>query len=259
MSSLGKQLRTVRERLGLTPQDVEAASTKLAARHSKPAFILSLSHVWEYEDKSFVPTVHHVYSLAVIYRISVDTILSWYGIDVSNALNDSLIASPAKSHLVETPSPPQVTIPFRMDPGFDCRRTTDIARMIQMWGVLPLSYLYSLATQNGFRYGFVGYKDFTMYPILPPGSFVQIDPRKTSVATVDQKSGYERPVYSEYERPIYFVRTPEGFACSWCSLQAGHLVLRQHPFSRGPVRRFNPQEAEVIGQVVGVAMRLRGL
>ena len=129
--------------------------------------------------------------------------------------------------------------------------------MIQKWGLLPLGYLSSLVAENDFRYAFIGHKDFTMYPILRPGSFVQIDPRKNSVSPVGQQSGDEQPIYSEYERPIYFVGTQEGFVCSWCSLQAGHLVLQPHPLSQVPVRQFKfPQEAEVIGQVVGVAMRL---
>jgi hypothetical protein len=104
-----------------------------------------------------------------------------------------------------------------------------------------------------FRYGFVGYEDFTMYPILRPGSFVQIDPRKCSVAAVAEQAEAQQ---SEYERPIYFVRTPQGLVCSWCSIHGGQLVLEPRALSL-PVRHFRfPEEVEVIGQVVGVAMRL---
>jgi hypothetical protein len=40
-------------------------------------------------------------------------------------------------------------------------------------------------------------------------------------------------------------------------LQQDELVLQSHPLSPVPVRLLkHPQEAEVIGQVVGVAMRL---
>ena len=82
-----------------------------------------------------------------------------------------------------------------------------------------------------------------------PGTFVQIDESKARVA-----DGAWR---SEYERPIYFVETREGHICCWCSLQREDLVLQSHPLSPVPVRVLkHPQEAEVIGQVVGVAMRL---
>ena len=88
-----------------------------------------------------------------------------------------------------------------------------------------------------------------MYPILPPGTFVQIDESKTRVI--------EGAWRSEYERPIYFVETREGYTCCWCTLQQEGLVLQSHPLSPVPVRMLkHPQDAEVIGQVVGVAMRL---
>ena len=88
-----------------------------------------------------------------------------------------------------------------------------------------------------------------MYPILQPGTFVQVDESKRVVV--------EHQWRSEYERPIYFVETREGFTCCWCSSRLNSLVLQPHPLSPTPVRILkHPQEAEVIGQVVGVAMRV---
>ena len=88
-----------------------------------------------------------------------------------------------------------------------------------------------------------------MYPILPPGSFIQVDESRNQVV--------EGSWRSEYERPIYFVETRDGYTCCWCTLQQEGLVLQSHPLSPVPVRVLkHPQEAEVIGQVVGVAMRL---
>ena len=62
---------------------------------------------------------------------------------------------------------------------------------------------------------------------------------------------------SEYERPIYFVETREGHTCCWCSMRREEIILQSHPLSPAPVRILrHPQEAEVVGQVVGIAMRL---
>ncbi|MGO9689439.1 MAG: hypothetical protein ACLP2X_12975, partial [Syntrophobacteraceae bacterium] len=98
----------------------------------------------------------------------------------------------------------------------------------------------------------IGNEDFTMYPILPPGSFVQVDESRRRVV--------ERQWRSEYERPIYFVETRDGFTCCWCSFRLNSLVLQPHPLSPVQVRVLkHPQEAEVIGQVVGVAMRIGNL
>jgi hypothetical protein len=135
-----------------------------------------------------------------------------------------------------------------LDPGFLPSKTTNMGRMIEKWGVVPLTYLATLADDR-YSYGYIGTEDLTMHPILPPGSFVQVDETKNRVA-----EGVWR---SEIERPIYFVETREGFVCSWCNLNRDRIVLQPHPLSPVPVRTLrHPQEAEVIGQVVGAAIRL---
>ena len=76
-----------------------------------------------------------------------------------------------------------------------------------------------------------------MYPILPPGSFVQVDETKNKVG-----EGIWR---SEYERPIYFVEMRDGYTCCWCSTKRDSIVLQPHPLSPVPVRVLKyPQEAE---------------
>jgi len=90
-----------------------------------------------------------------------------------------------------------------MDPGFDIRETSDIGRMVQQWGPVPLTMLMHLASQH-YIYAFIGYEDLTMYPILQPGSFVQVDESESRRRVVE---GQWR---SEYERPIYFVETRDG-------------------------------------------------
>ena len=65
-------------------------------------------------------------------------------------------------------------MPIRMDPGFDEQRTINLGRMVEQWGLVPLSYLAQFA-HSDFTYGYIGHQDFTMYPILPPGSFIQVD------------------------------------------------------------------------------------
>jgi hypothetical protein len=142
-------------------------------------------------------------------------------------------------------------MPVKLDPGFDLRETSDLGRMVQQWGTVPFSLLGHLASKD-YTYGFIGSEDFTMYPILHPGTFVQVDESKRVVV--------EGQWRSEYERPIYFVETREGFTCCWCSLRPNSLILQPHPLSPTPVRVLkHPQEAEVIGQVVGVAMRIGSL
>jgi hypothetical protein len=136
----------------------------------------------------------------------------------------------------------------RLDPAFDPRRTTNLSRMIEQWGMVPLAYLAQFGGDK-FVYGYIGSEDFTMYPLLPPGTFLQVDESRNKVI-----QGMWR---SEYERPVYFVETRDGYTCCWCALKADQITLQPHPLSPVPVKVMrHPQDAEVVGQVVGVALKL---
>jgi transcriptional regulator with XRE-family HTH domain len=249
MLSPGQQLRILREQLGLTMRDVETASAALAAKHGNDDYSIPLSRLSDIETKGIVPSAYRMYSLAVIYRSDLRDVLSWYGIDVNEMVADLNVISPPKSHRTEAlQGATNVRIPVLMDPGFDPKRTANLGRMVEQWGLVPLAYLAHFS-QSSFTYGYIGTEDFTMYPLLPPGTFVQIDESKNKVV-----QGVWR---SEYERPIYFVETRAGHTCCWCTMRGDHIVLQPHPLSPLQIRVLkHPQDAEIIGQVVGVAMRL---
>jgi len=245
----GKSLRTLREKLGLTMRDVDQSSARIAEKYRNDEFAVPPSRLSDIETKGILPNIFRLYSLAVIYRRDLRELMAWYGVDLNNIPADLGLVSPPKSHVSEALAGlAAVQVPVRMDPGFDERRTTNLGRMVEQWGLVPLSYLAQFANSE-FTYGYIGTQDFTMYPILPPGSFIQVDESRNRVA--------EGSWRSEYERPIYFVETREGHTCSWCSMRREEIILQPHPLSPVPVRILrHPQEAEVIGQVVGVAMKL---
>lgn len=246
----GHRLRSLREALGCTMRDVESASLQIAQRRGSEEYAIPPSRLSDIETKGVVPSIFRLYSLAAIYRCSFRELLDWYGVDLNEVALDSGLAQVPKSHLSSlSDNVDRVQVPVRMDPGFDLQKTTNMGRMIEKWGVVPLSYLSMLAAEERYTYGYIGTEDFTMYPILPPGSFVQVDESRNKAT-----DGVWR---SEYERPIYFVETREGYVCSWCSVRRDSIVLQPHPLSPVGVRMLrHPQEAEIIGQVVGVAMRL---
>jgi transcriptional regulator with XRE-family HTH domain len=250
--SAGMALRRIRDSLGLTMRDVENASAIVSQRHDSQEYLIPPSRLSDIETKGVVPSVFRFYCLAAIYHKPVGDLLQLYGIELDGSGADWDASRPPRSHLVAFESERGLCrMPVKLDPGFDVRETSDLGRMVQQWGAVPCSLLGHLASQN-YTYAFIGSEDFTMYPILQPGSFVQVDESKRAVV--------ERHWRSEYERPIYFVETREGFTCSWCSLRPSSLVLQPHPLSPTPVRVLkHPQEAEVIGQVVGAAMRIGNL
>ena len=143
-----------------------------------------------------------------------------------------------------------------------CRRSDGYPRPVAMWDFeitmdiqpflielssVPLGDLIG-SIRPGYRYGYVGTNDRTMYPLITPGAIVQIDERRKRIV-----SG---PWSRESERPIYFLETRGGFACCWCAIEDGDVILQPHPLSPERVRILPLNDIDVIGQVVAVAMRL---
>jgi hypothetical protein len=113
---------------------------------------------------------------------------------------------------------------------------------------LPLMLLNKVDLRSH-RYGFVGTDDWSMFPIIPPGSLVVIDDTRRRIAS----SGWT----TEFERPIYFLEHRDGYICAWCRLTDGRLTVQPHPASlREPESYSYPDEIEVIGQVTQVALSL---
>lgn len=245
----GQQLRHLRESLGLTLRDVETASAEIAARHANQEFFIPFSRLSEIETKGLHPSIFRIYTLAAVYRCDYRKILDWYEVKLDSIADDiDVVQIPRTHRFGMVPNPDTLLLPMVLDPGFDVRRTMNLSRMIQQWGVPPLAFLSRLKRPSHL-YAFLGMQDFTMYPLLMPGSFLQVDESKTTIINEGWRS--------EYERPIYFIETREEFICSWCNLTNDQLVSQPHPLSPVAPRVFRHQEeAEVLGQIVGVAMRL---
>jgi transcriptional regulator with XRE-family HTH domain len=243
-----ENLRVIREKLGLTMRDVETASERIARRRNNEEYFVPISRLSDFETKGVIPSIFRVYSLAAIYRCDLRTIMSLYGVDLEVSLADLEAATPTQSHLTDALTKPHtVHMPVHLDPGFDPRKTLNLGRMVEQWGAVPFIYLERLSKLE-FTYGYIGSEDLTMYPILPPGTFVQVDESRNRV----RRGGWR----SEYERPIYFVETREGHTCCWCTLGEEEIILQSHPLSPVPPKVVPNSEAEIVGQVVGVAMRL---
>lgn len=249
MSNPGQMLRLKREQLGLTVRDVEAASQKLASLRSNDELVINISRLSDFETKGITPSIFRLYALAVIYGMDYSEIVSWYGLDLTDQRRILGWSPTPKTNKFELAvGLREIKVPVRLDPGFDLSRTSNIGRLIEKWGIVPLAFLDELSDSR-YTYGYIGTEDFTMYPLILPGSFLRIDASRSKVTQAMWRS--------EYERPIYFIESREGFMCSWCSLKGNQLTVQPHPLSPVPPRILRyPQEAEVIGQVVGVAMNL---
>jgi hypothetical protein len=70
----------------------------------------------------------------------------------------------------------------------------------------PKADLFPPGPTTTATYGYVGTRDYTLFPVIPPGSFVQIDPSRRKIET--------GRCASELERPVYFVEFHDEYACS---------------------------------------------
>jgi len=246
----GRNLRQVRERLRLKYRDVEEASQRIAARHKNPEFAIGLSRLADIENKGTVPSVYRLFSLAAIYGLDYSTLLSIYGISLEHMAADIADMQLHVTRPIDVPAQNDrpASPPARLPPLGEPRQTTFLSHQLQEWGRVPLQFLETLDLAH-YRYAIVGTDDWSMYPLIPPGSFVQIDETKKRIAN----SGWD----NDFSRPIYFLLLHEGYRFGWCTERGGTLILQ--PPSSAPaaaeVFRF-PGEAEVLGQVIGVAMRL---
>jgi len=240
----GALLRKARERMGLTFRDVEEASYTLAARRGRAEFVIRISRLADIENHGVIPGLHRLYALCIIYHLELSEALSWFGLAPENMYVDGGEFPGAQTHLAAPPI--QVRIPVRLDPGFNPNRTDDFTRLVESWG-----YLEPVLASREQKYwvGYVGLRDRTMDPLIRPGSLVLVDPGQTEV----RNSGWN----NEFERPVYFLDTRNGYGCGWCLRDGENLILQPHPLSACCPRTYQcPAQAEVIGQVVGLAMRL---
>lgn len=250
MEDAGQKLRRIRERLNLRVRDVEQASLKIADKYRNDEFTVLINRISEIENRGLVPSIYKLYSLCAIYRLDFAEVLEWYGVGLHSLPADAAFADVPQTHLAsfQSGSQGEVLLPLSLDPGVDLRRTTYLSRMIQRWGKLPLLFLSSLELKEH-RYGFIGTDDWFMYPLLQPGTFVMVDEGIRKIAT----SGWA----NEFERPIYFFEHRQGYACGWCSLREDKLVLQPHPASSCMPEIYKyPSDIDLVGQVIGVAMRL---
>lgn len=247
----GERLKKLREDLRLSIREVERRSQRLAAKKGNASYLVSHSWLRILESGKYVPGIHKFYSLSVIYHRDCEEIIGLFGVNFADAAKDQAMFGWPSTHPIGTAGGGDTdTIPFpvRTRNEFHADSTQLITRLIQVWGDVPIALIRQLDVRKSL-YGYLGLNDFSLFPIVLPGSFLQIDPTETKV----KAGAWEHAL----ERPIYFLDLRDRYACGWCELKDGHLSLVPHVASRQSIRRYaHPQEAEVIGRVTGVAMKI---
>jgi len=247
----GLYLKGLRERLGLGVRDVQSASSKIAIEENNQEFYISAARLSQIENEVSDPSVFKLFSISAIYGVDFVDLLGRYGVNPDRIYHYREFLKLETTHPVAIMAhhpDTRVPMPVRIDPSFRWDTTQLLNRVIAQWGQVPAVLLQEMNPRTE-MYGYIGLGDFTMYPILRPGALVMIDGNKRRVTS----GGWA----NEIERPIYFVELRDGYRCAWCQLENSRLTLLPHPMSPVSAQTFNhPDDAEIAGQVVGVAMRL---
>jgi transcriptional regulator with XRE-family HTH domain len=247
----GEQLKDLRSRLGITTRDVTEKSRQIAESEGNGEFYISNAWLTQIENTLATPSIYKLYSLSTIYHFKFTDLLLLFGVDLQKIGKHQLSMPLDRTHLTNIEVQDEghnVTFPVRFDRGFNLEKTSLLSRIVETWGEIPISLIQHLDLKHS-QYGYVGLQDYTLFPLLRPGSFVQIDDRLRKV----QASKWR----TEFDRPIYFVELRDGYACSWCELQGNQLLLLAHPLSPCGIRQVTyGNDAEIVGQVTGIAMRV---
>ena len=249
----GKYLKETRERLGLTLREVQEASRRLALQESNWEMYISAARLDQIENSpngDSEPSNHRLMTLSAIYGVDFLELLGKYGVKPDRVHDYRKLLNGKETHPISTDLHEfhtTVTLPLHMDPGFRWETTQLINRMVAVWGEIPACLLTNFNPRNHIL-GLVGLEDRTMYPLIRPGALIWVDGKRRRIV------GGE---FSEADRPIYFVELRDGYRCAWCQVDEGLLTLIPHPSSGVAVQTFNfPDDAEIVGQVAGIAMRL---
>lgn len=247
----GKLLRAERMRVRLSTREVERLSRTIADEKKNREYYISHGWLTDAENGGYVPSVFKLYSLSIIYKRRYEEMLSFFGIHLADIGREQMWLTLPRTHVITT-QPETTTKPIKIPRDsrekIDLRKTNLVSRMFGQWGGIPVS-LVDAGEQDKSVYGYVGTEDFTLFPLIRPGSFVQINSNETKV----DRGGWQ----NEFDRPIYFVELRDSYVCSWCEPREGRLLLIPYPQSRNQVREVRfPGDSEIVGRVTAVSMRI---
>jgi transcriptional regulator with XRE-family HTH domain len=248
----GKRLRAERLRARLSTRAVQKLSQQIAQeKDDNQDYYISHGWLTDVENGKFTPSIYKLYSLSLIYKCNYLKVLGFFGINILDAAKEQRLVSLPHTHLIgsnlELPGQ-TIVLPVELRKNVELARTNLVSRMVETWGEIPVALLQQLDLRSCLC-GYVGLEDYTLYPLIRPGSFVEIDERQSKV-----KPGTWQ---NEFDRPIFFVELRDGYACSWCELDGNQLLLIPYPQSRRQIRQVRyPTEADIVGRVTAVTMKI---
>jgi transcriptional regulator with XRE-family HTH domain len=244
----GQKLKEIRNRRNIKTREVEEASRRIADAKGDKRFGISDTWIVQIENGASEPSICKLFSLSAIYHVKITDLMRLYGADADEIEKYETIANPRLTRLLPAEARGDNHV-IRFPGGPEPRqyKTGLVPGKAETLGEGPVAPTRR-PERRRIGYGYIGLDDFTMYPLIRPGSLVQIDSSQTKPQAIAWRN--------EYERPIFFIELRDGYACGWCELQWNHLLIMPHHSSPESTRRFAyPREAEIVGRVIGFGTR----
>jgi transcriptional regulator with XRE-family HTH domain len=240
LDGIGGKLRAIRTHWKLSLREVEERTQRLAQHWNNPAYRISASWLDRVERENRDLSATKLIVLAAVYGLNPEQMLS-------------LCPTGPAPQSVEPVSSPNATM--LLDEGL----LNDHALLWlpdSLVTATPPEETMLLTGQNGnpgnhLRRAVIGRRDRTLEPMIHAGSILLIDTQKRAIAN-------RREWTHEFDRPIYFLLTRDGYVTGFCELdkEARWLTLVPHPLSYESSRRWKyRKEIDVIGTVTGVSLR----
>jgi hypothetical protein len=153
-------------------------------QEGNPDYVISHARLVQIETGESTPSIYKIFTLSAVYGIKMADILALY-LGVERIGKHHLSAGLQNTHLLDVDSArPSLEFPIRFDPAFNPAQTNLISRMVEVWGEVPAALLHELSLRRS-MWGVIGLNDYSMFPLLRPGSLVQIEQtNKQAVQTV---------------------------------------------------------------------------
>lgn len=240
---IGSQLRDIRNQLKLTLRETEERCAQVAQQWGNDAYRLSASWLDRVERENRGLSATKLIVLAYIYNLSTDQMLSFC--PGSNEGSAQLLqASSPNSTLLLAEGPLEKHARAWVPDDLVSDPMPEQTMLLQSDRKMMPSH---------YRRGIIGRHDRTLEPMILAGSIVLIDSQKRAIAS-------RKDWTNEFDRPIYFLFTRNGYFCGFCELdrKAEWLTLVPHMLSPelNDDRRWRyRKEVEVIGTVAGLFTR----
>ncbi|HEU0253869.1 MAG TPA: hypothetical protein VFR12_12615 [Pyrinomonadaceae bacterium] len=116
-------------------------------------------------------------------------------------------------------------------------------RLLTAWSDVPILLMLDIDWDRG-PLVLIGSSDRMMWPLLPAGSLLQLNPKVRAVA---------EGAWTEFERPIYLIEYKGKFHCCHAQRRGDALRLISHLESPAPTSISVPiKEAKVRGQLTPI-------